>query len=141
MFSPNAHNQQAGKGDEPERKLLQDVWGEVPSTQTTAIMGPRFVRRGCANSLYCASSSSWCPLSLVELMEEIMKRSWTKQHTFQLTNTLIPFLFSILYCSGAGKTSLLNILAGRASTHGMCYIVLFSRGRSLARQKRFALTH
>jgi len=32
---------QAGKGkDDPDRKLLEDVWGEVPSTQTTAIMGP-----------------------------------------------------------------------------------------------------
>jgi len=46
--------------DEPDRKLLDDVWGEVPMRQTTAIMGP----------------------------------------------------------SGAGKTSLLNILAGRAATSG-----------------------
>jgi len=50
-----------GKGkNEPDRKLLEDVWGEVPEQQTTAIMGP----------------------------------------------------------SGAGKTSLLNILAGRAKTRG-----------------------
>lgn len=47
------------KGGEP-RKLLDNVWGEVPEMQTTAIMGP----------------------------------------------------------SGAGKTSLLNILAGRASSRG-----------------------
>jgi len=51
---------QAGKKGEPSRNLLENVWGEVPSTQTTAIMGP----------------------------------------------------------SGAGKTSLLNILAGRARTQG-----------------------
>jgi len=50
----------AAKGKEPERKLLQDVWGEVPVRETTAIMGP----------------------------------------------------------SGAGKTSLLNILAGRAQSRG-----------------------
>eukprot|EP00543_Licmophora_paradoxa_P003728 CAMPEP_0202456442 /NCGR_PEP_ID=MMETSP1360-20130828/13682_1 /ASSEMBLY_ACC=CAM_ASM_000848 /TAXON_ID=515479 /ORGANISM="Licmophora paradoxa, Strain CCMP2313" /LENGTH=602 /DNA_ID=CAMNT_0049076239 /DNA_START=87 /DNA_END=1892 /DNA_ORIENTATION=- len=50
----------ASKGDKPERKLLDTVWGEVPGKQTTAIMGP----------------------------------------------------------SGAGKTSLLNILAGRASSSG-----------------------
>jgi hypothetical protein len=30
----------AGKGDAPERKLLENVWGEVPSHCTTAIMGP-----------------------------------------------------------------------------------------------------
>lgn len=28
------------KGDEPERKLLDNVWGEVPAKQTTALMGP-----------------------------------------------------------------------------------------------------
>jgi len=46
--------------DEKERKLLDNVWGEVPAKQTTAIMGP----------------------------------------------------------SGAGKTSLLNVLAGRSATRG-----------------------
>mmetsp|Transcript_28344 Transcript_28344/g.65732 ORF Transcript_28344/g.65732 Transcript_28344/m.65732 type:complete len:620 (-) Transcript_28344:852-2711(-) len=54
----------AAKGEEPERKLLQDVWGEVPQKETTAIMGP----------------------------------------------------------SGAGKTSLLNILAGRAASRGRLHI-------------------
>jgi len=49
-----------GKNGEPDRKLLDNVWGEVPEKQTTAIMGP----------------------------------------------------------SGAGKTSLLNILAGRAASRG-----------------------
>jgi len=49
-----------GQGDKPARKLLDDVWGEIPQKDTTAIMGP----------------------------------------------------------SGAGKTSLLNILAGRASSNG-----------------------
>jgi len=49
-----------GKKDGEDRKLLSDVWGEVPQQKTTAIMGP----------------------------------------------------------SGAGKTSLLNILAGRATSHG-----------------------
>jgi len=48
------------KSDEPDRKILDDVWGEVPSKETTAIMGP----------------------------------------------------------SGAGKTCLLNVLSGRASSHG-----------------------
>jgi ABC-type multidrug transport system ATPase subunit len=52
-------NEQKSK-DGVDRKLLDDVWGEVPEQQTTAIMGP----------------------------------------------------------SGAGKTSLLNILAGRAKTRG-----------------------
>jgi ABC-type multidrug transport system ATPase subunit/ABC-type multidrug transport system permease subunit len=56
----NIHMTLAGKGEESERKLLDNVWGEVPEKQTTAVMGP----------------------------------------------------------SGAGKTSLLNILAGRASSHG-----------------------
>jgi ABC-type multidrug transport system ATPase subunit len=51
---------QKSKAGEEDRKLLEDVWGEVPERQTTAIMGP----------------------------------------------------------SGAGKTSLLNILAGRAATRG-----------------------
>ncbi|CAB9512460.1 Putative white-brown complex homolog protein 30 [Seminavis robusta] len=50
----------AAKGSDPDRKLLDTVWGEVPKKMTTAIMGP----------------------------------------------------------SGAGKTSLLNILAGRAQSHG-----------------------
>eukprot|EP00523_Entomoneis_sp_CCMP467_P011133 CAMPEP_0168725064 /NCGR_PEP_ID=MMETSP0724-20121128/3959_1 /TAXON_ID=265536 /ORGANISM="Amphiprora sp., Strain CCMP467" /LENGTH=609 /DNA_ID=CAMNT_0008771833 /DNA_START=209 /DNA_END=2035 /DNA_ORIENTATION=- len=48
------------KGDENQKKLLSNVWGEVPKQETTAIMGP----------------------------------------------------------SGAGKTSLLNILAGRAKSNG-----------------------
>ena len=55
--------QKADKKNE-ERKLLSDVWGEVPQKQTTAIMGP----------------------------------------------------------SGAGKTSLLNILAGRAASRGRLQI-------------------
>jgi ABC-type multidrug transport system ATPase subunit len=49
-----------GIRDNPDRKLLDNVWGEVPKTQTTAIMG----------------------------------------------------------ASGAGKTSLLNILSGRVKTGG-----------------------
>ncbi|GAX27856.1 ATP-binding cassette, subfamily G (WHITE), member 2 [Fistulifera solaris] len=53
-----------GQKDEPDRKLLDDVWGEVPAKETTAIMGP----------------------------------------------------------SGAGKTSLLNILAGRNSSQGRLQI-------------------
>jgi ABC-type multidrug transport system ATPase subunit len=53
-------NFQKGKNGSDDRKLLEDVWGEVPEKQTTAIMGP----------------------------------------------------------SGAGKTSLLNILAGRAASRG-----------------------
>ena len=55
-----ALSQASGKAGEPEKKLLSDVWGEVPAHKTTAIMGP----------------------------------------------------------SGAGKTSLLNILAGRARSNG-----------------------
>ena len=51
---------QKGSNGEEDRKLLDNVWGEVPEKQTTAIMGP----------------------------------------------------------SGAGKTSLLNILAGRAASRG-----------------------
>jgi len=50
----------AGAKGEPDRKLLDNVWGEVPAKETTAVMGP----------------------------------------------------------SGAGKTSLLNILAGRAASRG-----------------------
>eukprot|EP00594_Rhizosolenia_setigera_P000825 CAMPEP_0178948312 /NCGR_PEP_ID=MMETSP0789-20121207/5402_1 /TAXON_ID=3005 /ORGANISM="Rhizosolenia setigera, Strain CCMP 1694" /LENGTH=550 /DNA_ID=CAMNT_0020628663 /DNA_START=206 /DNA_END=1855 /DNA_ORIENTATION=+ len=50
----------AGQGGKPDRKILDNVWGEVPKEEVTALMGP----------------------------------------------------------SGAGKTSLLNILAGRASSHG-----------------------
>ena len=30
----------AGKKGEGDRKLLDDVWGEVPQRETTAIMGP-----------------------------------------------------------------------------------------------------
>ena len=30
------------KGGE-DRQLLKDVWGEVPATQTTTILGPRYV--------------------------------------------------------------------------------------------------
>ena len=30
----------AAKGDAPERKLLENVWGEVPKNCTTAVMGP-----------------------------------------------------------------------------------------------------
>jgi ABC-type multidrug transport system ATPase subunit len=51
---------QIGKGDKPDRQLLDNIWGEVPKTETTAIMG----------------------------------------------------------ASGAGKTSLLNILSGRARSNG-----------------------
>lgn len=57
---PCLGNSQKGKNGKENRKLLHDVWGEVPEKQTTAIMGP----------------------------------------------------------SGAGKTSLLNILAGRAASRG-----------------------
>jgi len=32
--------QSSRKADEPDKKLLDDVWGEVPSKETTAIMGP-----------------------------------------------------------------------------------------------------
>jgi len=53
-------NMTLNKKGEEERKLLSNVWGEVPKKEITAVMGP----------------------------------------------------------SGAGKTSLLNILAGRASTNG-----------------------
>jgi hypothetical protein len=38
------------KSGEPERDLLDNVWGEVPAKQTTAIMGPRYVHKrlkGC----------------------------------------------------------------------------------------------
>jgi len=31
---------QAGANSEPDRALLDAVWGEVPKRQTTAIMGP-----------------------------------------------------------------------------------------------------
>lgn len=31
---------QTARGGEAERKLLTDVWGEVPQNNTTAIMGP-----------------------------------------------------------------------------------------------------
>ncbi len=31
---------QAAKGDQPKKKLLDEVWGEVPPRETTAIMGP-----------------------------------------------------------------------------------------------------
>lgn len=58
-FTPADILQTAKKG-QPAKKLLNDVWGEVPKTETTAIMG----------------------------------------------------------ASGAGKTSLLNVLAGRARTGG-----------------------
>lgn len=33
--------QKAKSSGEPDRKLLDNVWGEVPEKQTTAIMGPR----------------------------------------------------------------------------------------------------
>ena len=32
--------QKSKKSGEPDRKLLDSVWGEVPETETTAIMGP-----------------------------------------------------------------------------------------------------
>ena len=59
-FSLSSCRQKGKTANEPDRKLLDNVWGEVPEKQTTAIMGP----------------------------------------------------------SGAGKTSLLNILAGRAASRG-----------------------
>lgn len=59
LFWRNVNMTLIGKGDNPDRKLLDDVWGEVPKTQTTAIIG----------------------------------------------------------ASGAGKTSLLNILSGRVKTN------------------------
>ena len=33
----------AGEKGGEDRQLLKDVWGEVPATQTTAILGPRYV--------------------------------------------------------------------------------------------------
>jgi len=57
---PNDNNNNDTTDPATPRKLLDNVWGEVPAKQTTALMGP----------------------------------------------------------SGAGKTSLLNILAGRARSHG-----------------------
>jgi ABC-type multidrug transport system ATPase subunit len=59
LFLSNTNFQKGTNGTD-DRKLLENVWGEVPEKQTTAIMGP----------------------------------------------------------SGAGKTSLLNILAGRAASRG-----------------------
>jgi hypothetical protein len=50
------------------RKLLQDVWGEVPAGQTTAVMGASSsravsrMRRDARNS--CCPRSHHCPLSL-----------------------------------------------------------------------------
>jgi hypothetical protein len=35
--------QKGRRGGDPDRKLLDNVWGEVPEKQTTAIMGPRCV--------------------------------------------------------------------------------------------------
>lgn len=40
VFSCDGSCEQAAKGEEPERKLLSDVWGEVPNHCTTAVMGP-----------------------------------------------------------------------------------------------------
>jgi ABC-type multidrug transport system ATPase subunit len=60
VFTWTVYPQQETDKDQPNKKLLHNVWGEVPKTETTAIMG----------------------------------------------------------ASGAGKTSLLNILAGRARTNG-----------------------
>jgi hypothetical protein len=35
--------QKGKKSGESDKKLLDNVWGEVPEKQTTAIMGPRYV--------------------------------------------------------------------------------------------------
>jgi ABC-type multidrug transport system ATPase subunit len=64
VSNPLVWQLQKGQTGEEDRKLLENVWGEVPVKQTTAIMGP----------------------------------------------------------SGAGKTSLLNILAGRATSRGRVHI-------------------
>ena len=47
------------KGDEPERKLLDNVWGEVPAKQTTALMGPS----GAGKFVYWCRRSSFVRLS------------------------------------------------------------------------------
>eukprot|EP00540_Astrosyne_radiata_P008221 CAMPEP_0116865892 /NCGR_PEP_ID=MMETSP0418-20121206/25718_1 /TAXON_ID=1158023 /ORGANISM="Astrosyne radiata, Strain 13vi08-1A" /LENGTH=235 /DNA_ID=CAMNT_0004501451 /DNA_START=161 /DNA_END=866 /DNA_ORIENTATION=- len=102
----------AAKGEEPERKLLQDVWGEVPQKETTAIMGPSG-----------AGKTSLLNINLLRLIlaakgeepeRKLLQDVWGEVPQKETTAIMGP--------SGAGKTSLLNILAGRAASRGRLHI-------------------
>lgn len=54
----------AGKGDEPERKLLDNVWGEVPAKQTTALMGPSGAGKSSLLNILAGRASSHGRLSI-----------------------------------------------------------------------------
>jgi ABC-type lipoprotein export system ATPase subunit len=58
MSNPLLHlslwQQQKGEKGEEDRKLLDNVWGEVPEKQTTAIMGPS----GAGKVRYCRGGLS-----------------------------------------------------------------------------------
>ena len=49
---------QAGAKREPARKLLQDVWGEVPRKETTAIMGPSGAGKSSLLNILAGRASS-----------------------------------------------------------------------------------
>lgn len=89
----------AGKGDEPDRQLLSDVWGEVPDRETTAIMGPSGAGkvRTATATRYCAldcaaKNEAFLPLSIVSLSStstmptnfadlSTQHSGWTRPHT------------------------------------------------------------
>jgi len=78
----------AKNSKQTERKLLNSVWGEVPPGEITAIMGPSGAGEFiCAYVLFCV----WFPC--------------------------VTHPSSIEHCVYIGKTSLLNILAGRSKSN------------------------
>ena len=50
LFIFHTGNKQKGEKGGDDRKLLDNVWGEVPEKQTTAIMGPS----GAGKVKYCS---------------------------------------------------------------------------------------
>jgi ABC-type multidrug transport system ATPase subunit len=80
----NVNMKLAAAGKEKERFLLDNVWGEVPVKETTAIMGPSGAGM-CSEKIFCVFN----------------------------TDQADPLFYS---CTG--KSSLLNILSGRAQSQG-----------------------
>ena len=94
-----------------DNKILDNVWGDVPSKQVTAIMGPSGsgkVRGEISSCCCCFTNQSFIGVNRTSIF---------------LSFSLFPLLLTVYYimfrnCDCVIQTSLLNILAGRVRSQG-----------------------